>query len=203
MENSSPTLCLCLSFLWPLLLHARSSFVGKKREMYEHPVYCLASQVMDLTIREYLPSSSTRTCLFSCLSSSLSAPHLAFPHFNPLTNNILSLFLLAFKKTNKKNNKKKRCPCVAESSVKYSASQSVSPLSSSSRVCLELPALSRLAFFGSCCWVVHFLSVAIWMHFYFCFCLTSLLCTSAMSQAFRQRSGTVRNLHTGSLRGLN
>ncbi|GAA6065207.1 calcium-dependent secretion activator 1 isoform X1 [Tachysurus ichikawai] len=30
---------------------------GKKREMYEHPVYCLASQVMDLTIREYLPSS--------------------------------------------------------------------------------------------------------------------------------------------------
>uniref|UniRef100_A0A8C2K6K4 Ca2+-dependent activator protein for secretion a n=1 Tax=Cyprinus carpio TaxID=7962 RepID=A0A8C2K6K4_CYPCA len=25
---------------------------GKKREMYEHPVFCLASQVMDLTIRE-------------------------------------------------------------------------------------------------------------------------------------------------------
>lgn len=23
--------------------------------MYEHPVFCLASQVMDLTIREYLP----------------------------------------------------------------------------------------------------------------------------------------------------
>ncbi len=36
-----------------LLLHARSSFIGKKREMYEHPVFCLASQVMDLTIREY------------------------------------------------------------------------------------------------------------------------------------------------------
>lgn len=34
----------------------RPSFsVGKKREMYEHPVFCLASQVMDLTIREYLP----------------------------------------------------------------------------------------------------------------------------------------------------
>ncbi|XP_078065645.1 calcium-dependent secretion activator 1 isoform X2 [Mustelus asterias] len=27
---------------------------GKNREMYEHPVFCLASQVMDLTIREYL-----------------------------------------------------------------------------------------------------------------------------------------------------
>ncbi|CAI9543605.1 unnamed protein product, partial [Staurois parvus] len=24
---------------------------GKKREMYEHPVFCLASQVMDLTIQ--------------------------------------------------------------------------------------------------------------------------------------------------------
>ncbi|KAF7209005.1 calcium-dependent secretion activator 1-like [Nothobranchius furzeri] len=31
---------------------------GKKREMYEHPVFCLASQVMDLTIREYLPPFS-------------------------------------------------------------------------------------------------------------------------------------------------
>ncbi|CAB1314845.1 unnamed protein product, partial [Coregonus sp. 'balchen'] len=29
----------------------RSSLVGKKREMYEHPVFCLASQVMDLTIQ--------------------------------------------------------------------------------------------------------------------------------------------------------
>lgn len=29
-------------------------FIGKKREMFEHPVFCLASQVMDLTIREYL-----------------------------------------------------------------------------------------------------------------------------------------------------
>ncbi len=48
--------------LWPLafppLTRAscmpRSFFIGKKREMYEHPVFCLASQVMDLTIREYL-----------------------------------------------------------------------------------------------------------------------------------------------------
>lgn len=31
--------------------------VGEKREMYEHPIFCLASQVMDLTIREYLPPS--------------------------------------------------------------------------------------------------------------------------------------------------
>lgn len=31
--------------------------LGKKREMYEHPVFCLASQVMDLTIREYFPHS--------------------------------------------------------------------------------------------------------------------------------------------------
>lgn len=35
-----------------------SSFVGRKREMFEHPVFCLASQVMDLTIREYLPHPS-------------------------------------------------------------------------------------------------------------------------------------------------
>lgn len=32
----------------------QSFFIGKKREMFEHPVFCLASQVMDLTIREYL-----------------------------------------------------------------------------------------------------------------------------------------------------
>lgn len=92
----SVSFSLGLFFLWPLLLHARSSFVGKKREMYEHPVYCLASQVMDLTIREYLPSSFTSPCLFSCLPLSLSAPHLAFSHSNFLTNSILSLFLLAF-----------------------------------------------------------------------------------------------------------
>lgn len=48
--------------LWPLAFPPltpascmpRSFFIGKKREMYEHPVFCLASQVMDLTIREYL-----------------------------------------------------------------------------------------------------------------------------------------------------
>lgn len=54
----------------PGLLHALvSSFfsVGKKREMYEHPVFCLASQVMDLTIREYPPSSPA-------LPSSLCSP---------------------------------------------------------------------------------------------------------------------------------
>lgn len=43
---------------FPLLTPAscmpRSFFIGKKREMFEHPVFCLASQVMDLTIREYL-----------------------------------------------------------------------------------------------------------------------------------------------------
>ncbi|KAM6981144.1 calcium-dependent secretion activator 1 isoform 1-T1 [Aplochiton taeniatus] len=31
---------------------------GKKREMYEHPVFCLASQVMDLTIREKTPKNN-------------------------------------------------------------------------------------------------------------------------------------------------
>lgn len=48
--------------LWPLdfplltpsFCMPRSFFIGKKREMFEHPVFCLASQVMDLTIREYL-----------------------------------------------------------------------------------------------------------------------------------------------------
>lgn len=107
--------------------------------MYEHPVYCLASQVMDLTIREYLPSSSTSPCLFSCPSSSLSAPHLTFLHSNPLTNNILSLFLLAFIK--------KKKPALLVWLSRASNIQPVSPLSSSSHVCLELPALSRLAFF--------------------------------------------------------
>ncbi len=42
-----------LSPLTPCSCMPRSSFIGKKREMYEHPVFCLASQVMDLTIREY------------------------------------------------------------------------------------------------------------------------------------------------------
>lgn len=73
--------------LWPLdfplltpsFCMPRSFFIGKKREMFEHPVFCLASQVMDLTIREYLhhlfpfpPHSFKRTftssppfCLFS------------------------------------------------------------------------------------------------------------------------------------------
>ncbi len=48
-------LCFLLSFspLTPCSCMPRSSFIGKKREMYEHPVFCLASQVMDLTIREY------------------------------------------------------------------------------------------------------------------------------------------------------
>lgn len=44
---------LSLSPLTPCSCMPQSSFIGKKREMYEHPVFCLASQVMDLTIREY------------------------------------------------------------------------------------------------------------------------------------------------------
>lgn len=32
--------------------------------MYEHPVFCLASQVMDLTIREYLPLLAMLSSLF-------------------------------------------------------------------------------------------------------------------------------------------
>lgn len=68
--------------LWPLAFPPltlascmpRSFFIGKKREMYEHPVFCLASQVMDLTIREYLHHpvslSSSFTSIHSfCLSS--------------------------------------------------------------------------------------------------------------------------------------
>ena len=43
--------------LTPASCMPRSFFIGKKREMFEHPVFCLASQVMDLTIREYLPHS--------------------------------------------------------------------------------------------------------------------------------------------------
>uniref|UniRef100_A0A8C1KAZ7 Ca2+-dependent activator protein for secretion a n=1 Tax=Cyprinus carpio TaxID=7962 RepID=A0A8C1KAZ7_CYPCA len=43
---------LSLSPLTPCSCMPQSSFIGKKREMYEHPVFCLASQVMDLTIRE-------------------------------------------------------------------------------------------------------------------------------------------------------
>ena len=52
--------------------------------MYEHPVFCLASQVMDLTIREYLhhplppsPSSFKRSftsSLFCLLSSFTDVP---------------------------------------------------------------------------------------------------------------------------------
>lgn len=40
--------------------------------MYEHPVFCLASQVMDLTIREYpplLPNTSILPMLSLCLIS--------------------------------------------------------------------------------------------------------------------------------------
>uniref|UniRef100_A0A803T7C2 Calcium dependent secretion activator n=1 Tax=Anolis carolinensis TaxID=28377 RepID=A0A803T7C2_ANOCA len=55
---------------------------GKKREMYEHPVFCLASQVMDLTIREYLPPSSP-CCLHSFLFSLL--------QYNPEPNQLTFL----------------------------------------------------------------------------------------------------------------
>lgn len=48
-------MCFSLSPLTPCSCMPRSCFIGKKREMYEHPVFCLASQVMDLTIREYPP----------------------------------------------------------------------------------------------------------------------------------------------------
>lgn len=47
----------------------QSFFIGKKREMYEHPVFCLASQVMDLTIREYLHSPLPSVALLLLLLS--------------------------------------------------------------------------------------------------------------------------------------
>lgn len=68
----------------------KSSFIGKKREMYEHPVFCLASQVMDLTIREYLPPSSP-CCLHSFLFSLLQYN----PDPNQLTLLASSLLALA------------------------------------------------------------------------------------------------------------
>lgn len=82
LESPLPT-CSCPS-AFPLLIPAscmpRPFFpfftVGNKREMYEHPVFCLASQVMDLTIREYPhhplhtfpPSSSCFKCSFTLIS---------------------------------------------------------------------------------------------------------------------------------------
>lgn len=36
--------------------------------MYEHPVFCLASQVMDLTIREYLPPQPQLICFLITVS---------------------------------------------------------------------------------------------------------------------------------------
>lgn len=55
--------------------------------MYEHPVYCLASQVMDLTIREYLhrplpcdPPPPLLPFIFIFISSlSLFSPELSLP----------------------------------------------------------------------------------------------------------------------------
>lgn len=54
--------------------------------MYEHPVFCLASQVMDLTIREYLhhplpthpPTLSSSSAFFSSALSPPSPPYLCF-----------------------------------------------------------------------------------------------------------------------------
>lgn len=79
---SDPTQ-FCTSRLWPwplACLHILPLSLGKKREMYEHPVFCLASQVMDLTIREYFPHSqhlcTPPTHLCTCCSPvcTLTAP---------------------------------------------------------------------------------------------------------------------------------
>lgn len=42
--------------------------------MYEHPVFCLASQVMDLTIREYLPPQPQLIC-FLIITVSMHVNH--------------------------------------------------------------------------------------------------------------------------------
>lgn len=68
----------------------QSFFVGKKREMYEHPVFCLASQVMDLTIREYLSHSpaspSTSPLFYFYITTSMHSKHYKQPHICVVPN---------------------------------------------------------------------------------------------------------------------
>lgn len=84
--------------LWPLAFlpltpascMPQSFFIGKKREMFEHPVFCLASQVMDLTIREYL--HHPLPCVFPSPPSFTSIP----PSASPLSSEMLLLPCLFF-----------------------------------------------------------------------------------------------------------
>lgn len=61
--------------------------------MYEHPVFCLASQVMDLTIREYLPPQPQLIC-FLIITVSMHVNHQKQPQMLSSLSSFWSVTLI-------------------------------------------------------------------------------------------------------------